>query len=427
MVSCMHTKAIMIPESHLKPRSLWRASDLSLKKINQGLRRAFVTVAISFCSTAAGLSSQISLSSQSAAPGSSILIPMTFAAQGAYVSGVQLDLEYDGTSMSLVTTPGEALRQSGKNMYTADLPSNRKRILIVGPNQNQIPDGTLFNLFVNVSAAAPPGLYPLKISSIVGTNSNGGAASMLGLAGNLTVDASTSVTPLQANGVLNAASLVSGPVAPGEIITLIGSGIGPLIPQAATSVGGTALVGTSVLFDGTPAPILFAAKNHINAVVPYGIYGKANTGVTIIFRQKTIAAISLTVARAAPAIFTANSTGVGQGAILNQDFTINSPANPAEKGSIVALFATGAGQTNPPGKDGAIASGVLAKALLPVAVRINGIDAEVQYAGAAPGQISGVLQVNARIPQNVPSGANIPIELIVGQAGSPAGVSLAIK
>jgi len=411
MVSCMHTKAIVIPASRLKLRNLWWAS----------------TVVISLCSTAAVPSSQISLSNQSAAPGSSILIPMTFAAQGASVSGVQLDLEYDGTAISLATTLGDALRQSGKNLFTVDLASNRKRVLIVGTNQKQIPDGVLFNLFVNVSATAPQGLYPLKISSIVGTSPNGVAASVLGVAGNLTVDASTSMTPLQANGVLNAASLVPGPVAPGEVITLIGSVIGPSIPDAATSVGGTAPGGTSVLFDGTPAPILFAAKDQINAVVPYGIYGKANTSVAIILRQKTIAALSLTVARAAPAIFTANSSGVGQGAILNQDFTINSPANPAEKGSIVALFATGAGQTNPSGKDGTIASSVLAKPLLPVAVRINGIDAEIQYAGAAPGQISGVLQVNARIPQNAPSGANIPIELIVGQAGSPAGVSLAIK
>jgi uncharacterized protein (TIGR03437 family) len=382
--------------------------------IDRSPRTAIFALAVLLCCAPHALSSQISLSNQTAAPGSSILFPMTFAAQGASVSGVQLDLEYDGTNLSLAATVGDALRQSGKNLSTVDLASNHKRILIVGPNQNQIPDGTLFNLFVNVSAAAPQGLYSLKILSIVGTSPNGQPSLVLGTSGILTVDTSAPITPLQPNGVLNAASFIPGPVAPGEIVTLIGSGIGQL-------------AGTSVQFDGIPAPLLFVAPNQINAVVPYSIYGKSSTAVTVIFQNRIIAGISLNVGQTAPAIFTANSTGVGQAAILNQDFTTNSPANPAEKGSVVALFATGAGQTNPPGQDGQLASGVLAKPLLPVAVWIGGIDAEVQYAGAAPGQISGVLQVNAKIPQSASSGAAVPIELTIGKAGSPAGVSIAIK
>jgi hypothetical protein len=85
-------------------------------------------------SAPAAISSQISLSNQSAAPGSSILFPVTFASEGASISGIQFDLEYDGSTMSFATTLGDALRQSGKNMYSADLASNRKRILIVGTN-----------------------------------------------------------------------------------------------------------------------------------------------------------------------------------------------------------------------------------------------------------------------------------------------------
>ena len=63
------------------------------------------------------------------------------------------------------------------------------------------------------------------------------------------------------------------------------------------------------------------------------------------------------MAVAAPALFSANSSGKGNGAILNQDNTPNSPANPAEKGSVVVLFGTGEGQTNPRGVDGRIAMG----------------------------------------------------------------------
>jgi uncharacterized protein (TIGR03437 family) len=69
------------------------------------------------------------------------------------------------------------------------------------------------------------------------------------------------------------------------------------------------------------------------------------------------------------------------------------------------------------------------------AVRLEGTEilfvvsenAEVQYASAGPGQISGVLQVNGKIPPNEPSGAAVRIELIIGPAASPAGVSIAIK
>jgi uncharacterized protein (TIGR03437 family) len=378
-------------------------------------------------SAPAAISSQISLSNQSAAPGSSILFPVTFVSEGASISGIQFDLEYDGSTMSFATTLGDALRQSGKNMYSADLASNRKRILIVGTNQSQISDGTLFNLFVNVSATASQGSYPLKIAAVVGTDPNGVPVAVLGLAGTLTVSASATITRLQVNGVLNAASWAADPVAPGEIITLIGSGIGPLTPRTPTSPSATVLAGTSVLFDGVPAPLLYVAPNQINAVVPYEIYAKANTELKITLEQQTVAATSLTVGGAAPALFTVDSSGVGQGAILNQDLTINSPTKPAEKGSFVTLFATGAGQTDPPGQDGQLAGAVLPKPLLPVAVQIGGLDAEVQYAGAAPGLISGLLQVNAKIPETAPSGAAIPIELIIGQISSPAGVTLAIK
>ncbi len=386
-----------------------------------------LALAFMFLYAPAAVSSQISLSNQSAAPGSSILFPVTFASEGAAISGIQFDLEYDGSTMSFATTLGDSLRQSGKNMYSADLASSRKRILIVGTNQNQIPDGTLFNLFVNVNAAAVQGSYPLKISAIVGTDPNGVPVAVLGMAGTLTVNASASITRLQVNGVLNAASLEASPVAPGEIITLIGSAIGPLTPRTPTVPSATVLAGTSVLFDGVPAPLLFVAPNQINAVVPYEIYAKTNTELKITLQQQTIAASSLTVGGAAPAIFTTDYSGVGQGAILNQDLTNNSPTNPAEKGSVVAIFATGAGQTDPPGKDGQLAGDILPKPLLPIALRVGGLEAEIQYAGAAPGLISGLLQVNAKIPQKAPSGAAIPIELIIGQVSSPAGVTLAIK
>ena len=91
------------------------------------------------------------------------------------------------------------------------------------------------------------------------------------------------------------------------------------------------------------------------------------------------------------------------------------------------LFATGAGQTDPPGVDGQITGSTLPKPLLPVTVRIGGMQARVSYAGAAPGLVAGALQVNCIVPIESPVGYAIPIVLSVGKASSQAGVTLAIQ
>ena len=82
-----------------------------------------------------------------------------------------------------------------------------------------------------------------------------------------------------------------------------------------------------------------------------------------------------------PGIFTLDSSGAGQGAILNEDNTFNSAAQPAARGSIIVLFGTGAGQTDPPGEDGKLAEPPFPKPLAPVDVYIYGMKAEILYAG----------------------------------------------
>jgi len=139
---------------------------------------------------------------------------------------------------------------------------------------------------------------------------------------------------------------------------------------------------------------------------------------------KRSSAVTIPVATAAPGIFVLNSAG--QGAILNQDGSVNSTTNPAAPGSIISIFATGEGQTNPAGVDGFIAQGPVAMPLLPVTVQIAGQNAQVPYAGAAPGEPSGVLQVNAMIPATVPTGTSVPVVIMVGTAISQGNVTVAI-
>ena len=380
-----------------------------------------------FLGGTAGFASQIVLPSLSAAPGATILLQVAFASQASSVSGVQFDVQYDNSVLSLTAALGDSAESSAKNLYAVDVDQSKKRFLIIGLNQTQLSDGNLMNLSVKISPNAANGPYSLALFNVYGAGPSGDPVAVTGTNGTLTVTPPSSAQP-QLTSIDNAGSFLPGPLAPGELVTLIGTGIGPGSAQAPSGPPTvTVLGGTSVLFDGTPAPILYASPNQINAIVPYAVSGKATTQLNVTLQGQTIATASEAVASAAPAIFTIDSTGSGQGAILNQDSSVNSPANPAAKGSIISIFATGAGQTNPPGVDGQVTGTVLPTPLLPVSVQIGGFEANVLYAGAAPELISGVLQVNALIPSESASGAAIPIALNVGQSSSQPSVTVSIK
>ncbi|HTR39645.1 MAG TPA: cohesin domain-containing protein [Bryobacteraceae bacterium] len=391
------------------------------------MRSSLPTCAILLLATPGVFASQLTLPAQSASPGASVLVPVSFAAQANSVSGVQFDIQYDNSAMSLVVTVGDPARTEGKDLFLADLAPNKKRVLLTGLNQNLIPDGALLNLFVNVNDNAAGGTYTLQLSNVCATDPLGRTVPVTFGNGVITVTAQGGVvTSLQPSGVLNSGSFLPGPVAPGELITLIGSGIGPAVAQQATAIQ-TTLGGASVLFDGIAAPLLYAGPNQINAVVPFALSNKSSTQLQIMSRDQKIGGAGLSVAATAPAIFTLDSSGIGPGAILNQDSSVNSPANPAAKGSIVAIYATGAGQTNPPSVDGQITGATLSTPVLPVSVQIAGLDAKVVYAGAAPDLVAGGIQVNAIVPAGAPSGATVPIALTVGTTRSQSGVTLAVK
>jgi uncharacterized protein (TIGR03437 family) len=232
--------------------------------------------------------------------------------------------------------------------------------------------------------------------------------------------------------IANAASNASGAISPGEILVIYGANLGPsaLISATPNSDGRyeRILSNTRVLFDGVPAAVLYASASQLAVIAPYYLYWKDTTIVQVEYNsiRSSPSAISLTAA--APGIFTAHSSGKGQGAILNQDYSVNSAANPAARGSIVILYATGGGQTDPAGVDGLLANTApLPQPRLPVSVTIGGVNAEVLYAGAAPSFVAGAMQINAIVPLTAPVGSAAPVQIAAGGATSPAGVTLAVK
>jgi uncharacterized protein (TIGR03437 family) len=234
------------------------------------------------------------------------------------------------------------------------------------------------------------------------------------------------------NGVVNSASYASGSVAPGELVVIFGSNLGPgtLAGLQLDNQGNvaTSLAGTQVLFDGVAAPMIYTLASQVSVVVPYEVSGKSSTQVQVVYHGQTSASISIPVANAIPGIFTADSSGKGQGALDNQNGSVNSPSNPAAAGSIIFLYVTGEGQTSPGGVDGKPGAAPLPTPMAqPVTATIGGVNAPVLYAGGVPGLIAGVMQVNVQVPPGVAPGSAVPIVISVGGKPTQTGVTLAIK
>jgi uncharacterized protein (TIGR03437 family) len=243
----------------------------------------------------------------------------------------------------------------------------------------------------------------------------------------VTLDGPTSVF---LTGVLNAASNLQFSISPSEIVVITGSGLGPTVLQEAQlnsdGVYPTDLDGTIVQVAGVPAPIVYTWDRQVAAVVPYRPGGGALGGqITVTYQGQVSAPLMIGGYSTEPALFTMDATGRGQAAATNQDGSLNGPSSPAPRGSIVSLYATGYGITRPDGADGKPASAPYPTPVESVTVTIGGQTVTPVYAGGAPGQIAGLMQINVQIPGTVTPGNGVPVLITVGQNSQP-GVTLAV-
>jgi uncharacterized protein (TIGR03437 family) len=224
------------------------------------------------------------------------------------------------------------------------------------------------------------------------------------------------VLPVQVTSIANAASGVAGAIAPGEIVTLKGTGLGPAagVSLVLNSSGGvdTALAGVRVSFNGIYAPVLYASDTQINAIVPYELAGAAVAVVQVTYANHASALTPIAVAEAAPGIFTVNRSGKG-------------PAAAIRSGPYVALFFTGGGQTDPPGVTGSVNGTVLKRIPVNVTASVGGVPASVTFAGAAPLLVDGAMQLNLQLSPGTPPGAQ-PVVITVGGISSPATATIEV-
>jgi len=213
-------------------------------------------------------------------------------------------------------------------------------------------------------------------------------------------------------GIVNAANLapVTNSVAPGEFVSLFGTGLAAATVQAQSLPLNTNLGGVQVLVNGAPMPVQYVSNTQINAIVPFGLdvmnapfatFQVVNNGI----KSNTVTLFS---AASAPGIYAVNQTGTGPAAVLHANYAPVSAANPAKAGETVLLFLNGLGAvTNAPADGAAASSNPLSQVKEQLRVEVGGLftNAGVAFAGLAPG-FAGLYQINFVVPSGLTAGDN---------------------
>ncbi len=364
--------------------------------------------------------------------GTAVTVPVNFTVQAtSVVSATPTSLTFQYTiGDAAPATKAITVSGSGQNPLSFSATAQTQsggNWLSVTPTTGSTP--ATLNAGLNTAAITAAGTFTGTIV-VAGTGSATGSTT-------ITVTL-TAIAPLPTiTQVGNAASYAGGAIAPGEIITVFGTGLGPTpavqSPKIDTATGlvSTTLGGVQVLINGFACPMIYASNKQISAIVPYELKRSVNATILVQYLGQSSNGISASVSPTAPGIFTANASGTGPGAILNANLTQNSPSNPANKGDVVAIYMTGEGETAPSGVTGKVTTvsatpPLTPQPLLPVGVVIDGQPVAVTFYGEAPGLVSGVLQVNAVIPTNARSG-NLSLVVNIGSGTSQAAVTVSVK
>ena len=222
----------------------------------------------------------------------------------------------------------------------------------------------------------------------------------------------------------SAANIVTGTVAPGEYLSIYGTGLGPAVGVGMqidpSGMVANSLGGTQVSFNGIPAPLVYAADGQINLLVPYEIAESQQVNITITTNAGSSQTGPLQVVPVQPSVL----------AVLNSDGSFNSLKNPASEGSLVSMLVSGAGALNPSLPDGTIAASPPPAPVLPVLVTFSysfgssplfvptsgAVTVKPAYAGAIPGTAINLLRVDAMLPLGTDV-TNVAVQ--VGSATSP--------
>ena len=232
------------------------------------------------------------------------------------------------------------------------------------------------------------------------------------------------------NAVTNAASNLSGPLSPGQVAVAYGERMGSAglagLRIDNNSVFTTIAGESQMIVDGQRASMVYGSPAQVAFIAPYGIAGKSSVQVQSEYQGHRSDPVTVPVAPVKLALFTANGSGTGPAAALNEDYSTNLAANAVERTHYIQLFGTGEGLLTPRGVDGKVSGVPVSMPAQPVSVRFGGVTVPAAYAGTSPGLVYGILQVNAQVPDSVGPGP-VPVTLVMGGQESQAGVTVFVK
>lgn len=225
-------------------------------------------------------------------------------------------------------------------------------------------------------------------------------------------------------GVANGAGFAPPGVAPGELVSIFGAALGPAAPVTGVlDAGGrlgTSLGGVTVTFGGVAAPLFYVSSGQINAQVPFEVASHASTRVRVQVQGASSEAI-VPVVVASPAIF----GSAGYPAIANPDGSAQDRGNPASPGAVIVAYGTGQGAIAPALATGRVASASPASLIADVSATIDGVPAQVRFAGMAAGLV-GFMQLNIQIPFGT-SGGPVPLVVTIDGISSVKSTNVFVR
>ncbi len=362
-----------------------------------------VTVSANATGLAAGTyqsSVLLSISSDSAP----ISVPVTLTVLG------QPMLALSSPSLSFTATEGATgagstqsvlLSAANGNVSFTVSPSASSPWLSVSSGSSQTP--------ATIEVSVNPGTLALgTYTGSVEITAAGASNSPLTIPVTLRVVASQVIGSAPGAGIFeNSASFAAGPGAANTIMAAYGNFSCPVTP--------------SVLVDNSAVEVTGATASQVNFTLPPGVDGETSIDVAVVCNGVEEASGLLTLAAAAPGIFTLSMTGAGQGAAVNQDGTVNGPSHPALVNTYLSIYGTGFGPYLATSADG------LERLSGTVQAYLGGQPVAVQFAGHAPQETLGLQQINVFVPAGAPTGSAVPIQLVVNGTSTQSGVTVAIQ
>lgn len=327
---------------------------------------------------------------------------------------------FTGSAVIDLTTGATLLDLNNSGTSSANYLPQSNRVLLYFYGSMLILDGDSLEMWADTSSKIPSAGPPRRVWSpdyilmpTVSTVPSNGAYVRGILVGHLPqLLPAPSILP---DGIVNAASFLPGPIAPGEIVSIFGQSLGPAPGFGPVLDGRTRLSTevehTRVLFDGVPGTVLYAGPTQINVVVPETVQADSAT-VQVVYYGIPSARIQAQVSPYRPGIFGYEAGNKAYAVALNPEGVLQGPSAPLRRGAITTFWATGLGL---PDGDSADTIASRAKQVpAPPTMTIGGRPVQLLYVGVSPGSTVGLTQLNAVIPPDAPTGDAVQMVITTG-------------